>query len=87
MWLGSAVPIRVSEVSSTTLERVRPSSVGKWVQADHLWTGRWGFDPIDAAEEANRIVIMEQVVRVLFPGDKALPAARPDVRSLRDHIQ
>ena len=64
---------------------------GEWVSVAKPWTGGWGFQPIDAAEQARRVAIMEKVVNVLYPPPSVV-AAKPaaaqhrDVRSLRDEI-
>lgn len=65
---------------------------GGGVQVARPWTGPWGFESIDASEEARRVGVLEQVTRILFPPAPAVAAPKPrrahrDVRSLRDHIQ
>lgn len=64
---------------------------GPQVQVATPWTGRWGFDEPDAAEQARRVAIMEQVIKVLYPPASVvaatpLAAKHKDVITLRDHI-
>jgi hypothetical protein len=44
---------------------------GRWVQIDKPWTGAWGFEHVSPEEEKNRIKVMENVTRVLFPPEQA----------------
>jgi hypothetical protein len=51
---------------------------GDVVHVEEPWTGRWGFEEVDAEEARRRIAIMMQVVGILYP--QPAVAAQPLVR-------